>query len=181
MVEPNADERERAMGFPTGTTNVPGISEQQRRYLLGQAMDLNCLTWIVSLLVAEQKRLASSLTGCMDFYELRAAGEPFVSVKVTDKVVGGERALAPHPWNMWGTANIFATSKAEDLHYGVENQSQGSRLAHQRIDLEEVVEEMFVEEQIAIQMVEIDKLGQLEGLGGVIEVEGDKFPPPGIQ
>jgi hypothetical protein len=26
MVEPNADERERAMGFSTGTTNVPGLS-----------------------------------------------------------------------------------------------------------------------------------------------------------
>jgi hypothetical protein len=53
MVEPNANERERAMGFPTGTTNVHGISEQQQRFLLGQAMDLNCLTWIVSLVVAE--------------------------------------------------------------------------------------------------------------------------------
>jgi hypothetical protein len=47
MVEPNADERERAMDCPTSTTQVPGISEQQRRFLLGQAMDLNCLTWIV--------------------------------------------------------------------------------------------------------------------------------------
>jgi hypothetical protein len=45
MVEPNADERERTMGFPTGTTNVHGMSEQQRRFLLDQAMDLNCLTW----------------------------------------------------------------------------------------------------------------------------------------
>jgi hypothetical protein len=43
MVEPNADERERAMGFPTGTTNVHGMSEQQRRFLLDQAMDLNYL------------------------------------------------------------------------------------------------------------------------------------------
>jgi hypothetical protein len=44
MVEPNIDEHERAMGFPTGSTNVHGISEQQRRFLLGQAMNLNCLT-----------------------------------------------------------------------------------------------------------------------------------------
>jgi hypothetical protein len=29
MVEPNADERERAMGFPTGTTNILGLSEHQ--------------------------------------------------------------------------------------------------------------------------------------------------------
>jgi site-specific DNA-cytosine methylase len=55
MVEPNADERERAMGFPTGTTKVHGMSEQQRRFLLGQAMDLNYLTWIVSFVVAEQR------------------------------------------------------------------------------------------------------------------------------
>jgi hypothetical protein len=47
------DERERAMGFPTGTTNIPGLSEHQRRFLLDQAMDVNCLTWIVSLVVAE--------------------------------------------------------------------------------------------------------------------------------
>ena len=63
----------------------------------------------------------------------------------------------------------------------MENQNQGSRLAHQRIDLEEVVEKMFVEEQIAIQMVEIDKLGQLEGLGGVIGVEEEDPPSSGIQ
>jgi hypothetical protein len=44
MVEPNADERERAMGFPTGTTNVPGLLEHQRRFLLGHAMDANCMT-----------------------------------------------------------------------------------------------------------------------------------------
>jgi hypothetical protein len=40
MVEPNADERERAMGFPTGTTNVHGILEQQQRFLLGQGNGL---------------------------------------------------------------------------------------------------------------------------------------------
>jgi hypothetical protein len=30
MVEPNADERERAMDFSTGTTNVHGLSEHQQ-------------------------------------------------------------------------------------------------------------------------------------------------------
>jgi hypothetical protein len=44
MVEPNADERERAMGFLMGTTNVPSLSNHQRRFLLGHAMDVNCLT-----------------------------------------------------------------------------------------------------------------------------------------
>jgi hypothetical protein len=48
LVEPNADEREHAMGFPTGTTAVPGFSEATRRQLLGQEIDLNCLSWILS-------------------------------------------------------------------------------------------------------------------------------------
>jgi hypothetical protein len=39
-------------------------------------MDLNCLTWVVSLVVAEQRRLASILIGHMGFYELRSAMEP---------------------------------------------------------------------------------------------------------
>ncbi len=49
LVEPNADEREHAMGFPTGMTFVLSIFEASRRQVLGQVMDLNCLTWIVSL------------------------------------------------------------------------------------------------------------------------------------
>ena len=57
LVEPRADERERAMGFATGVTAVPSISEASRRQVLGQAMDLNCLTWIVSLGRAEQRWL----------------------------------------------------------------------------------------------------------------------------
>jgi hypothetical protein len=89
MVEPNTDERERAMGFPTSTTNVHGMSEQQRRFLLDQAMDLNCLIWVVSLVVAEQRRLTSILIGHMGFYELRSAMEPPHLVIRPSKVVGG--------------------------------------------------------------------------------------------
>ena len=53
MVEPNVDKQERSMGFPTNTIKVPGITEQQRWFIIGQAMDLNYLTWIVSMVVAE--------------------------------------------------------------------------------------------------------------------------------
>jgi hypothetical protein len=101
MVEPNADERERAMGFPMGTTNVPGLSEHQRRFLLGQAMDVNYMAWIVSLVVAEQKRLTSSLVGYLGFYELRAAMESPPLVMMPNKVVGGEEASIVHPWDIW--------------------------------------------------------------------------------
>ena len=55
LVEPSADERERAMGFATGVTAVPSISEASRRQVLGQAMDLNCLTWVISLGMTEQR------------------------------------------------------------------------------------------------------------------------------
>ena len=60
LVEPNANEQERAMGFPTGTTALGTLTEEARRQVLGQAMDLNCLTWIVSLGLAEQARMVST-------------------------------------------------------------------------------------------------------------------------
>jgi hypothetical protein len=131
MVEPNAEERERAMGFPTGTTNVPGLSGHQRRFLLGQAMDVNCLTWIVSLVVAEQKQLASSLVGYMGFYELRAAIEPPPLVMMPSKVVGGEEASTAHPWDMWSFGSFVTKDRARELH------GQNSEFAHSRINLEE--------------------------------------------
>ena len=53
MVEPNVHKRERAMGFPTETTQVSDIMEFQYRHLLSQAMDLNCLSWIIALLSTE--------------------------------------------------------------------------------------------------------------------------------
>jgi hypothetical protein len=57
LVEPNADERERAMGFSTGTTTIPGFSESTRKQLLGQVINLNCLSWIISLGWAEQRQM----------------------------------------------------------------------------------------------------------------------------
>jgi hypothetical protein len=106
MVEPNADERERAMGFQTGTTHVHDISEFQRRALIGQAMNLNCLTWIMSLIVAEQQRLAASLIGYMDMYEVCRPEEAPRTSGTPGSMVGGEHAMTAHPWNFWENANI---------------------------------------------------------------------------
>ena len=50
----NADERERAMGFTTRTTRCRGITKQNRRSLLGRAMDLNAITWLVNLIYIHQ-------------------------------------------------------------------------------------------------------------------------------
>ena len=43
LEEPRADERERAMGYGTGTTAAEGVTEQQRREVLGKCMDANAL------------------------------------------------------------------------------------------------------------------------------------------
>ena len=53
LVEPSSRERERAMGFPTDTTAVASLTEASRRRVLGQSMDASCLTWIISLCLAE--------------------------------------------------------------------------------------------------------------------------------
>lgn len=177
MVEPNADERERAMGFPTGTTHIPGISESQRRFLLGQAMDLNCLTWLVSLVAAEQKRLASSLTGYMGYYEMRSAIEPFTPLHRGGQMVGGGRASASHPWDVWSYGTLFAKTGGEVLNHG----SHANELAHPRMELEEHVEKIFMEEHTAKYMEEIDKVCRLEGFGGLLEMEEEEPPPVGIQ
>ena len=41
--EPNADKRERLLGYTTGTTAAPGLSEADRFHLTGQCMDANQL------------------------------------------------------------------------------------------------------------------------------------------
>ena len=45
--EPTAQERERAMGFPAGSTAAQGLTERERCRLLGNAMDLNALAWLL--------------------------------------------------------------------------------------------------------------------------------------
>jgi hypothetical protein len=46
--EPTAEERELAMGFPRGFTAAKEVSEHTRRELLGHAMDLNSVMWVLA-------------------------------------------------------------------------------------------------------------------------------------
>jgi transposase InsO family protein len=48
--EPNAEEREAAMGYDVGATEAPGVTNSERRRLLGQAMDVHSIIglWAVS-------------------------------------------------------------------------------------------------------------------------------------
>jgi hypothetical protein len=49
MEELNADEQKHIMGFHTCTTTMPRISKGVHKWILGQVMDLTCLTWMFSL------------------------------------------------------------------------------------------------------------------------------------
>jgi len=55
MEESNANEKEQAIGFHTCTTFVQSIIERIHKQNLGQVMDLNYLTWIFNLALADQK------------------------------------------------------------------------------------------------------------------------------
>ena len=48
LVEPIADERERAMGFSTWVSTVPTLLEVSRQQMLEQAMVLNRLTFCMA-------------------------------------------------------------------------------------------------------------------------------------
>jgi hypothetical protein len=88
--------------------------------------------------------LASSLVGYMGFYELRAAMEPPPLVMIPSKVVGGEEASTVHPWDMWNFGSFVTKDRARELH------GQNSEFAHLRINLEEQVEKMFLEEHTTL-------------------------------
>jgi transposase InsO family protein len=51
-VEPNPDERERAMGYDTGTTAAPGVTYNDRHRITGRAMDAFALQNILALACA---------------------------------------------------------------------------------------------------------------------------------
>jgi len=53
MEKPNVDEKEWAIGFCISTIVVQGISKKAHRWILGQVMDLNYLTWILNLVLTK--------------------------------------------------------------------------------------------------------------------------------
>ncbi len=59
-MEPSANEREHAMEFSTSITTILSILEASHRQVLGQTMDLNCLTWVISFGMVEQRQLRAT-------------------------------------------------------------------------------------------------------------------------
>ena len=77
FMEPCADERDRAMGFPTGTTRGPGVTEFHRCQILGQAMDLTSMVWFLGICLAAQRYINGGLGGHLG---AEASGQGAVSV-----------------------------------------------------------------------------------------------------
>ena len=52
LEQPNVEERERAMGLPTGATAAPGLSKAARHSLTGRSIDLHCLVTLLHITAA---------------------------------------------------------------------------------------------------------------------------------
>ncbi|CAI7859113.1 unnamed protein product [Closterium sp. NIES-53] len=74
-LEPNANEKELAMGHQWGATAHPEVSEAQRRAALGKAMDLNVMTWILENIhmYLKTKEVQKELEGSEYYREGREA------------------------------------------------------------------------------------------------------------
>jgi hypothetical protein len=89
--EPTAEERELAMRFPRGFNAAPGVSEATRRELLGQAMDLNSLMWVLAACRAGGLRRAKLQTGGA----AGTGGAPAnFAVSPVERRAGGARGLS---------------------------------------------------------------------------------------
>jgi hypothetical protein len=71
--------------------------------------------------------------------------------------------------------DFVTKDKARELH------GQNSEFSHSRINLEEQVEKMFLEEYTAQQMEDVWELGQMEELCGTVGLEKVEPSSPGIQ
>ena len=116
------------MGFLTGTTHLPdqSISEHQRRMLLGQAMDLNCLTWLIAIAMVEQQCMDGMSTTSYHYDALRTALQKPLLPGTDEDMVGGECRQHWHPWKDWGILNPHdMTNKvANDMNGGTKAASE---------------------------------------------------------
>jgi hypothetical protein len=62
--KPSANGKEQALGFHAHTTATFNINEIQWQYLLGQAMDLTSLMWIINICLAIQQHCFGGQSLC---------------------------------------------------------------------------------------------------------------------
>jgi hypothetical protein len=75
-------------------TLVRSISDASRQQVLGQAMDLNCLIWIVSLGMAEQRWLKATFVVITPL----VSSLPTMTVEA---LIGGKEGCTFHLWSTW--------------------------------------------------------------------------------
>jgi hypothetical protein len=93
--EPTSEERELAMGFPRRFTAAPGLSEATRRELLGQAMDLDALMWVLAACRAGGRRRTAMLqVGGVAVVPERAGAPANFADGTTERGAGGARGLS---------------------------------------------------------------------------------------
>ena len=85
--EPCPDERERCLGFRTGTTRAPGITENTRHRLTGACMDLRVVQSIVAITLALDRYRASPLRVPSSPLHEVPEDEPEVSQPLQDYVM----------------------------------------------------------------------------------------------
>jgi transposase InsO family protein len=95
--EPNADERERLLGYDTGTTAAPGLTEAERFRLTGQCMDANTLKAIFTSCLMLDDVLP---TLHHDRPEQRAAA-PLPQLT----------PLTPQQWNFFSKPSVFRSMR----------------------------------------------------------------------
>jgi len=98
MEEPNVDEREWAMGFCIDATIVQGISKGAYRWLLGQVMDFNCLTWIFNFVFTEELCFGQSHPPTPPHLLIVT---PFARSTMVVQGGGDVTTKQVHPWQLW--------------------------------------------------------------------------------
>ena len=124
------------MGFSTGTTQVQRtpISEMQRRALLGQAMDLNCVTWLLAIATAEQHHVDAQRQPALSHYASPIAWSNYLTSGAHVKLAGGVRQTK-HPWHKREKDYLYPHQQAEQMA-GLATELRGKSLM-------ELVEELF--------------------------------------
>ena len=102
--EPSPDERERALGYPTGATAAPGVTRAQRHSITGRCMDAFAMQSLLAISIAlhHQRGQVLEALAVMSLVQLPQVGVvapppgPVMAVPIGGS--GGERIMRRYGW-----------------------------------------------------------------------------------
>ena len=116
--EQSAQERERAMGYETGTTAAPGVTETERRKVLGNAIDQRALSGLLSVYIVlpiTRYKSSASAQACLRQQPRLLHGQGHEYWPASDR----QHRLEPHPvLPELNTANRAVVSATALRRYG---------------------------------------------------------------